>query len=765
MNRNWIALIFLAAFGVAGACVGITGPAPVIASPGVGAGSPRQIPSAAARYRSQFVQPTVVDLPRSLFLQYVAAGDFNGDGKPDLAVTDVTGTTIYIALNNGNGSSFAVSTIAGVSHVFGLTTGDVNGDGKLDLITWGSGANTIGVLLGNGDGTFQTPVNYPAGSQAGQVFLGDFNSDGHLDIVLSDGNGVISVLLGNGDGSFQAPYTLQNVSGNVAAVADSNGDGKPDLIVNNFNTHILTVSLGKGNGRFLPPKMIVSGLTAFFVYVRTADFNRDDKLDLVLAEPGLTAGSNGSLLLFLGNGDGTFLAPVSYTTNGIISPTIAVGDFEGNGKIGVAAGDLAYSGFMQVFHGNGDGTLTPGADYTLGGNGSGENLVAADFNGDGRVDIAAQTGNVGHVLVILSEPGNVLLTPRGYLIPAQDNYFGSIVQGDFNGDGKLDEVAATGASSGSMAVTTFLGHGDGTFRSGGDFTISLPGNNYPFAQEFLSGDFNHDGRLDVVVVEYSFSNTLITTLLGQGDGTFSVGPTYTINSYNLLSGAVADFNSDGIPDLALGDYNNSQIDILFGNGDGSFRSGGQITTAGYLYQVATADFNADGKADLAYQDSSGIHVRLGNGDGTFRSPVRIPVTSSFAIGDFNNDGKLDIAYAGSQDYILCKDYSSIIGVSFGNGDGTFQKPISRHKTLGCVHTVAGDFNGDGKLDIVASTILYYGNGDGTFDFAQELTAGAVGEGPVVGDLNGDGALDLVYGGRILNVLLNTRNHSGNKVLP
>ena len=209
-----------------------------------------------------------------------------------------------------------------------IAAADFNGDGKMDIA---AGDNTgVSILLGNGDGTFQPPVSYALGSYAAFVIVGDFNGDGKPDLAAANMEAnQISVLLGKGDGTFQIAVTYAvGYSPAAIAVADFNGDGKLDLAVNSIGlggpSSTISILLGNGDGTFQPARNNVLGAQSFFVVA--GDFNGDGKQDLAWPNYGSNAVS-----IQLGNGDGTFKPPVNYSA-GTGPETLAIGDFNGDGK-------------------------------------------------------------------------------------------------------------------------------------------------------------------------------------------------------------------------------------------------------------------------------------------------------------------------------------------------------------------------------------------------------------------------------------------------
>src|SRR5215469_2913619 len=327
--------------------------------------------------------------------------------------------------------------------------------------------------------------------------------------------------------------------------------------------------------------------------------------------------------------------------------------------------------------------------------------------------------------------------------------------GDFNGDGRLDLVVT---NIGSSSVSVLLGKGDGTFGQARSYTVGLN------PQSVALGDFNGDHKLDLVVGNAG-SNT-VSILLGNGDGTFRSAADYAVGT-SPSSVVVGHFNSDSPLDLAVANHGNASIceegslSILLGNGDGTFRHHGQYDAGQCPGSLVAADFNSDGRLDLATQTS----ILLGNGDGTFQQTLNYHpglVPGWIAVGDFNRDGRLDIA--GNVRPNPFAPFTRVVAIYIGNGDGTFQTPKEQAAGRDWPVSVAvGDFDRDGKLDLattgvnVSKVSVLIGNGDGSF---QPPVSFPVGSKPVcvaIGDFNGDGRPDLVvtnYASNSVSILLN-----------
>lgn len=355
--------------------------------------------------------------------------------------------------------SSPISYAAGINPV-AIVTGDFNGDGKLDLavVNQGDGTTTnpgnVSILLGKGDGTFQAAVNYPAGQSPNSIAVGDFNGDGKLDLAVANQgialqaiDGSVSILLGKGDGTFQAAvdYTAGKIPSSIA-VGDFNGDGKPDLaVVNAANSQTatpidgnLSILLGIGDGTFQPAVDYQPCPSPASVLL--ADLNHDGNLDVIALDQS-TAGMSGVLL---GNGDGTFQLPLPFSAGG--TGGFVLGDFNRDGNL-----DLVLH--TNILLGNGDGTFQPAV--ALGLNFRSNVAVSADFNRDGKLDLV---GSVVNTLLVppYNLPVSFILLGRGdgTFVSAPSNFPSGVIpktSADFNGD-HLPDLAVLDTTSGMISI-------------------------------------------------------------------------------------------------------------------------------------------------------------------------------------------------------------------------------------------------------------------------------------------------------------------------
>ena len=332
----------------------------------------------------------------------VAVGDFNGDGRPDMVVGIDATNNVSVQLGNGDGTfksgmSFQAGPESGAPYI---AVGDFNGDGKADLAALNYNSNTVSVLLGNGDGTFQTAMTFGVGAYPSSVTVGDLNGDHKLDLIVpNSGSDNVSVLLGNGDGTFQAAIDSNTGFSPVSAtVADFNGDGKADLAVSDFHTstgnvgNTVSVLLGNGDGTFQAASSLVVGSGPWDVV--SGDFNGDGKADLAVMN-----NRDDTVSVLLGNGDGTFQAAQNDAV-GDGPESLAIGDFNEDRKPDLAVVNTG-SINVSVLLGNGDGTFQAAQNFAAGL--FPVSLVVGNFNGDGRPDIAVTNEESGTVSVLLNQ--------------------------------------------------------------------------------------------------------------------------------------------------------------------------------------------------------------------------------------------------------------------------------------------------------------------------------------------------------------------------
>jgi hypothetical protein len=534
--------------------------------------------------------------------------------------------------------------------------------------------------------------------------------------------------------------------GNViygVARADFNGDGKLDLAVPNSDLQgSLIVFLGNGDGTFQTgDRYVVDRGGPDYIpipnSVATGDFNHDGKVDIVTGNRDGLAGQ-GKMTVLLGKGEGTFEDPVSEAINGSNDPAEGFRAIAAGDLDGQGGDDLAvvtYSGGWAVLFSNSDGTF---GEPTYFPGVYAWSVAIADFNGDRKADVAVVNNvpGAGTIDVHLGNGDGTFQATKTYA--AGDSPI-SIAYGDFNGDGYLDLTTANIGDK--QVVAVLLGDRDGDFADPQMMAA-------PHAENVIPVDLNGDGKDDLVATEAHGVNVFVS----NGDGTFQPSVSFNVGDYpiGLVEG---DFDGDGKRDLAAGNFRSNTVTILRGRGDGSFVVPATNNVGNGPANVTTSDLDGDGVLDavIASGGSSNISVLRGKSDGTFENPKVYRVgdgPNGVAIGDFNGDGHPDVASV--------DEGSDQVSVLFGIGDGTLAAAVAYPVGELPTWIASGDFNDDGVLDLVTADLIdgtasvLLGRGDGTFLPRASYPAG-LGSGAIaVTDLDGDGRLDLAVANELDN---------------
>jgi hypothetical protein len=622
-----------------------------------------------------------------------------------------------------------------------MVVGDFNNDGYPDLavVTNPSG---LYIAMNRGDGTFNTPTFALNLSNPGQIVTGDFNGDGKLDLAIQQtGAAPISIFYGNGAGGFFAApistvnsgYTTFNGS---LGIADLDGDGLPDLIAtpNQLTTKSFSVILARQNRTGTATAATAYGTGAHnanAVYAGDSAFAASSSTGLtetIYAPSGPVPTITMTVVESAAHGRSALKSSLKPALEIAENTPITIAAVVSAGGVPVTQATVSFLDGTVIL--GSQALSSTGTASTITVLGPGSHQLSSTYNGSGSVSAGASlstivmmTPTISSALADSGAPGNYVLT--------------SVITGD-----AFDIPTGAGTFVDGTTSTT-LGHATVTPGNIKLQTIAAPGSPTNIAGTPISvaaGDFDGDHNADLAVIDSAASTVSILMGNGTGQMTIATGSPIALSAAPVRI-TTADFNGDSKNDLAIATTSGKVI-ILLNDGSGQFHVASTIT-ANSDAAIVSGDFNGDGETDLAVADNTGsgtLTILLGDGTGTFTlasgSPFVVPSPSSIVTGDFNHDGTLDLAVANSS--------ANTISVLLGNGNGSFASAAHSPFATGTnpIAIAAGDFNGDGKLDLAAAnqtssnlTILL-GDGAGNFTAASNsplalsaapaaLSAGAV----------------------------------------
>jgi hypothetical protein len=649
-----------------------------------------------------------VESPLSGTAQRLVAADLDGGGQPELVAAyhdsvDGVSSSALAVLGGMQAGAFGEverQPLPAGSFPSALTVTDVDGDEKLDVIVslTGSAGRSDSIFYNRGDGTLEDGLPLASGSFGA---FADFNGDGVLDLAVFGFDascecyrGSISVLLNAGDRSFTPAGTYRTHAGNRSLLAaDLNGDHRPDLVAFNGDSNDLgsvSVLLNDGRGGFGEAVDYLE--THLRVTLLARDLDGDQDLDLLV--------HHGKVTVLFNDGKGTFARRMSYVAGRLLGLI----DLDGDGDL-----DLLFQWGWDLWVGlnGGSGEFAASRIHDLPG-GSGGDVLSADFNGDGRPDLAAQrSSGVSGIAVLLGrEDGELDIqwqpTPVGY------QYFAAA---DLNGNGKVD-LAAGGWENG---VAVFAGRGDGSFEpeyfTGGSRAVG----------RLAVGDVDGDGDIDLVSHVATQEQLLLKLLLNDGSGLFErLDLTLDLTLDTVPHGDIllADLDGDGRADIAV--PTRGGFSVYTRLLDGEDPEGGAMhhtVEGGRARSLAAADFDGDGSLDivlLSVPDTHGDEVSmslfLNDGSGTFPGPITHGIGFRdvfFAAGagqDLDQDGRPDLVAF----FNWCRwgrecNWEGRFAVFRNLGGGSFETPVltSASAPYFTMRFALADLDGDGTIDLAS----------------------------------------------------------------
>ena len=686
----------------------------------------------------------------------MSIGDLNNDNQMDIAVCCIHSKNIVVVHGNKNGEFLSQTTysIGDELPIFSSIFGDFNNDNLLDIAIADYLSQKVGIFISYYKAEFGIEGTYSTGSapQPYSVATGDLNKDNVLDLIVVDsGNATIGVRLGSGDGSFQIERTYstgQNSFPQYVKIGDLNRDGQLDVIIVNSKSDSLLIFLGNGNGTFERTLTYQLDVQSSPVGVAITDLNNDQWLDFVVVNQGTD-----SLGIFYGYNYTTFIFHETYSTgDGSFTLALSVSDMNNDNHLDIVVANYNSSNIGILF-GYGNGSFMTQRIYLTGYNSRPAVMAVADLNKDGCSDIIIHNRGADSLNILLGDgDGNFEMTLDCAIWAGSS--LSAILVGDVNNDDQLDVIVT---DSIQCFVGVFLGFGNGSLSLLTTYSAGL--NSTP--NSIALGDLNNDSYLDIVVAHQSTGS--VGVFQGYGNGSFAPQAVYFLEKGSRpYSVVLSDFNDDDQLDIAVAEFDLDNVCIFFGFGNGSFSRSRAYSIGkgcGSLY-IVVGDFNYDDQADIAVicSGDSTFNILFGTKDGSFLSGKKHFTGIGFlykamAYGDFNNDSRPDLAIA--------KILVDKIDIYLGNGTEPFATPVTKLTGFNSKprFVASGDFDHDNRSDIVVanfgtdcigvvlaneintnSSLMTYSTGMGSHPYAL-----------VVSDFNDDNQLDIA----VMNFGVNT----------
>ncbi|MCP3982720.1 MAG: hypothetical protein GY716_25800 [bacterium] len=700
----------------------------------------------------------------------LVAGDFDGDGISDLAVTQRGGVVcedletactddddcdgrclglLRVLISDGSGGFSRQSELIAGAEPGAIAADDLDADGDLDLVVANRGDDTLVWFEADGRGGFAAAQSIAGSfSRPSDVELAHFNNDSLPDLVVCNADAdSVEVLLGVGGGGFlpvMGPLSGVPAPSSVA-VLDVDRNGLPDLVTSNPQQDALTVIPGLGGANFLAPRSVPLSDGAFPTLVIAADFLPEEGDELIAVQ----GGSDFDSIALLGAFDKSGLELLGQIEVGRTPRSAAATDLDGDGVTDIVVANRNGDS-LTILRGDGLGGFVRRCTPIDGSDTCGETgtpaptrMAIADVDVDGAADVVVINETAATVNTLLGDGLGGLIGPRDVAVGSGPE---SVATGDFDDDG-LDDFVVANTSAGTLSV--LLNDGLNGFVPGPDVT------GFVAPTSVAAGDFDSNGTMDLAVADIEGGVADVRVLEGKGDGTFE-----TLQNLDVVQEAeivfAHDLDGDDVLDLvvvhAIDDFflnPPNRVSLLRGQGDGAFVQidDGTLFVRPGPGAVDVSDLNGDGHVDLVVtnRDADRVRIFMGLGDGAFEDldiDIRLEGSpSSIVARDLDGDSRPDLVVALSD--------RSRTNVFRGRGDGTFEPVFAIDVAEDPRALAAGDVNNDGEIDLAVvssggdSATLLLGVGDGTLRRGPEIGVGQRPHAVAFVDFNGDTFRDLI----------------------